>query len=299
MLALLVLAAAPALHIESSLDGAAFKPGWVYARVGQRVVLRAVLAGGAKATGFTWLKLEPVDVSVDNTEPSFHFAPIHFVATEAARGETFVVDVRPSVFPAVEAAPGAGTMAYQVIATLEDGSTLSTPGLEAVKYGGLTPAVHRVTFRANDGYLGYVSELINTPYIFGSAGPDGRNQTDLLIGADCADLAVYGQRRLGKKAEYTSTYNIDKQAPEQAKAVTLGEDGRGLDAHGKPIAAKPGDVLHFPGSRHVAVLWEDRPPLGVLDAGDLMIHTCWAPPKIEPIGATDCASLPWRVLRFK
>jgi hypothetical protein len=239
----------------------------------------------------------PVEVSLDNTTPSFHFAPVHYEAVPTCGdGATCAADVS---YRGPEAAPGAGTMAFQVIATLEGGGTVETPGMDAVKYGGLTPAVQRVTFRADDSYLGYLTELINTPYIFGSAGPDGRNQTDLLIGADCADLAVYGRRRMGLKTEYTSTYAIDKQAPERAKVVTLGPDGRGLDEKGRPVSAKAGDVLHFPGSRHVAVLWEDREPIGVLDANDLMIHTCWAPPKIEPIGSTDCASLPWRVLRFK
>ena len=31
-----------------------------------------------------------------------------------------------------------------------------------------------------------------------SAGPDGRNQSDLLIGADCADLVIYARRRMGR-----------------------------------------------------------------------------------------------------
>jgi hypothetical protein len=294
MVTLLLLAAAPSLQIRSSVDASPEKPGWVYARAGQKVVMHAVVTG-AKATHFTWLKLEPREESVDNTEPSFHFAQVQYDAVETCDGGALCqADV---AYRGPDAAPGAGTMAFQVKATLEDGHELATPA--TFKYGGPTPDVHRVTFRLRDGYLGYLTELINAPYIFGSAGPDGRNQTDLLIGSDCADLAVYGRRRLGLKTEYTSTFNIDKQAPEQARAVTLDEGGRGLDAHGKPIVPQPGDVLHFPGTRHVAVFWEDRPPLGVLDANDLMIHTCWKPPAIEPIGATDCASLPWRVLRFK
>ena len=48
----------------------------------------------------------------------------------------------------------------------------------------------------------------------------------------------------------------------------------------------------------LAVLFDDRPPLGVLDGNDVMLHTCWGPPKIEPIGSAECASLPWRVLRW-
>ena len=302
---LLVLAAGPSLSLSASVDGDQAKAGWVYARVGQAVILRASLSG-EKPKRVRWFKLEPAIESVDNTQPRFHFEPIPYreVELEACRDALVCpAEVSVTVLPKVEQLSGAGTMAFVVKATLEGGAELSTPGLEAVKYGGLTPAVMRVTFRSDDSYLGYLSELINTPYIFGSAGPDGRNQSDLLIGADCADLAVYGQRRLGKKVAYTSTFAIDRQAPEHFRGISAAEDGQVLDKAGRPIVFGPGgvhagDVLHFPGSRHVAVLFEDRPPLGVLDTGDLMLHTCWAPPKIEPIGGSSCASFPWRLLRF-
>jgi len=269
MLPLLVLLAAP-LQIRTSVDGSKPVAGWVYARVGQKVVLHAPPGGSPQ-----WFRLEPVDPYVDNTTPSFHFAAIRFnaVELERCRGKQ-TCEVKGPGLPGIE---GVGTVAYQ----LRDGDR-ATPGIEATKWGGLTKDVHRVTFRLDDSYLGYVTELAGTPYIFGSAGPDGRNQTDLLIGADCADLAVYGQRRLGRKAEYVSTYTLDRQAPEVKGPV------------------QKGDVLHFPSSRHVAVLWEDKEPIGVLGENDLMLHTCWAPPTIEPIGANRaCASEPMRVLRFR
>jgi hypothetical protein len=305
MLTPLIFVLGAAASLQASVEAGKPKAGWVYAKAGQKVTLHAVLPGKAKSV--RWLKLEPVSESADNTQPSFHFAAIDFkeVELEACRDALECpADVTTSVLPKVEQLPGVGTMAFAVKATLENGAEVSTPGLEAMKYGGLTQAVMRVTVRRDDSYLGYVTELINTPYIFGSAGPDGRNQSDLLIGADCADLAVYGQRRLGKKASYTSTYDLDKQAPERFRGVSADADGHVLDAAGKPIAfgdkgVRAGDVLHFPGSRHVAVLYEDRPPLGVLDAGDLMLHTCWAPPKIEAIGSSSCASFPWRLLRFR
>lgn len=307
--ALWVLALSPHLRLLSSVEGEAASPSWKYARLGQKVELSAVLEPAVRDAKLRWFKLEPTDPYADNTEPSFHFVPIHYEAVEIAACRGLWVcpaDGLASRLPAATLA-GVGTMAYQVTATLPDGTRLATPGLEAVKYGGLTRAVHRVTFRRDDTYLGYLTELFNTPYIFGSAGPDGRNQTDLLIGSDCADLAVYGQRRLGRKVAYTSSYGIEKPAPEQVRGVTLTEQGVALDAKGQPIPFGPGrgqvavgDVLHFPNSRHVAVLYEDRPPLGVLDANDSMLHTCWAPPAVEPLGGNPrCVSLPWRVLRFK
>ena len=270
-------------QIRTSVDSAPAKPGWAYARVGQKVVMHA-----PPGKGFRWYELRPKEPYVDNTQPSFHFEPIHYEPVELERCRD--AQTCEAIGPGLPGLPGVGTMAYQVVT---DGRAPPAP---ATAWGGLTKDVHRVTFRLDDSYLGYVTELVGTPYIFGSAGPDGRNQSDLLIGADCADLAVYGQRRLGKKVDYTSTYGIDQQAP--LVGAVLGPDGR--DDQGKPVPVKRGDVLHFPSSRHVAVLWEDKPPLGVLDPGDLMLHTCWDPPKIEPIGANErCASFPMRVLRFR
>ena len=306
-LCLTLLAGTPTLSLTATVDAGKPKAGWVYAVAKQKVALQAVLSDPkARAKSWRWFKLEVASESVDNTQHGFHFEPIVFraVEIEACRDQpACAADVTPSVLAKVEQLPGVGTMAFQVKATLDNGTELATPGLEAVKYGGLKPEVMRVTFRRDDSYLGFVSELVNTPYIFGSAGPDGRNQSDLLIGADCADLAIYGRRRMGKKAEYTSSYAIDKQAPERFRAVSSKDDGSVINAAGRPIifgdkGVHVGDLIHFPGSRHVAVLYEDRPPLGVLDSGDLMIHTCWAPPKIEAIGSSSCGSFPWRLLRF-
>jgi hypothetical protein len=302
----LVLAVSPSVKIVTSIDGAKAQPGWAYARLGQKVLMHAQVDGG-KAKTVRWSKLEPVVDSVDNTTPKFHFEPISYRATSIESCDDRLdcpADVTPSRLAVPPELAGTGNMAFQVKVTTESGDTLATPGLEARDVGGLAPSIHRVAIRRDDTYLGYLSELNGSPFIFGSAGPDGRNQTDRLLGADCADLAVYGRRRLGKGAQYTSTYHFDEQAPELVKATGLDGDGRATDKQGRVIVfgakgVKPGDVLHFPGSRHVAVLFEDRPPLGVLDGNDVMLHTCWGPPKLEAIGSAECASLPWRVLRWK
>lgn len=277
----LVLAAAPSLQLQASVDGGAPKPGWVYVKQGQSVTLHAI---AKQASAQRWYRVEPTVGSLDNTTPSFHFENVTYAETEltACRdAATCRVDVTPTKLAPVSALPGLGTMAFRVEATV-NGKTVSTPGLEATKYGGLTRDVFRVTVRRDDSLIGFATELINTPYIFGSAGPDGRNQSDLLIGSDCADLVIYARRRQGHRAEYTSSYEIDKQAP--------------LVKSGPP---KAGDLIHFPSVRHVAILFEDRPPVGVLTEDDLILHTCWAPPTVQRIGDTYCGAPPWRVLRFK
>lgn len=284
MLLALVLTAAPSLHLEARVDGGKPTAQWVYAKAGAKVTLEAVLRG-AKAEHLQWFKLEPTTESTDNTTPSFHFADIAYVETEltsCADQSRCEVDVAPTKLAPVSALPGVGTMAFKVTVRTTDGATLSTPGLETTKYGGLTKSTFRVTLRRDDSLIGYASELLNTPYIFGSAGPDGRNQSDLLIGSDCADLVIYARRRSGKPATYTSSYDIDRQAPPL-----------------KPTQrARAGDLVHFPSSRHVAILFEDRDPKGEVTEDDLILHTCWAPPTVQRLGDTNCASTPYRVLRF-
>ncbi len=281
----LVLAAKPSLELYGSIGEAKPKREWVYAKQGQSVTLHAMLKG-AEAKEVHWFKIEPTVGAIDNTTPSFHFEPVTYseTALPACDGNlTCPADITPTKFATVPQLPGVGTMAYRVEAVTKDGATLSTPGLTSTKYGGLTPEVYRVTLRRDDTLIGFASELLNTPYIFGSAGPDGRNQSDLLIGSDCADLIIYARRRSGKKAEYTSSYAIDKQAP-------LLKQG---------VVPRAGDLVHFPGSRHVAILFEDREPVGQVDENDLILHTCWAPPTVQRISdVPDCVSRPYRVLRF-
>lgn len=283
---LLVLTAAPSLQLQATV-GEAKKPtaGWVYAKQGTPVTLKAVLHGG-EASAVRWFKIEPTVGALDNTTPSFHFEPVTYVETElaACAGKLECpADITPTKLPTVEQLPGLGTMAFRVECETTKGQKLSTPGAGSTKYGGLTRDVFRVTYRRDDSLIGYATELLNTPYIFGSAGPDGRNQSDLLIGSDCADLVIYARRRAGKKATYTSSYDIDRQAPPLKEGVP----------------ARVGDLVHFPGSRHVAILFEDREPLGVVTEDDLILHTCWAPPTVQRMGDTGCVSRPYRVLRFR
>ena len=280
----LMLAAKPTLELQGAIGEGKPKREWAYAKQGEVVTLHAVLRG-AEAKELHWFKIEPSIGALDNTTPSFHFEPVTYVETALPGCEgklTCVADITPTKLAKVEALPGVGTMAFRVEVVSKDGVTLSTPGMTSVKYGGLTHDVYRVTLRRDDTLIGYATELLNTPYIFGSAGPDGRNQSDLLIGSDCADLIVYARRRSGRKATYTSSYDIDRQAP-------MLKEGK---------VPKAGDLVHFPGSRHVAILFEDREPVGVVDESDLILHTCWAPPTVQRMGDTDCVSRPYRVLRF-
>ncbi|HVE84392.1 MAG TPA: hypothetical protein VND93_16165, partial [Myxococcales bacterium] len=236
---------------------------------------------------------------VDNTQPEFHFEPIGYQAVEIARcrgARTCEAAVEPQRFTGFSKVEGTGVLAFQARAALPDGRVVETPGAEAATAFGLPREVIRVAFRKDDSYLGYLTELFNTPYIFGSSTQGKRNQTDDLVGADCADMTVYGARRMGLPVQYTSTYGMEKVAPLVAVKKSAEDVVR---VGGGPGQVHPGDVLYFPASRHVAALYEDREPVGVLDENDVMLHTCWAPATLQRLGdAGPCFSYPIRVLRF-
>jgi len=243
----------------------------------------------SEALTVDWFKVEATDPYVDNEEGGFHWDTITYVETawpdaraEKASPLARPGDVRATVHPD---RGGLGTMTFKVVVTA-GGKTLATPGKEDVYRGGVSANVHRLTVRKDDTFLGYLTELYNTPYIWASAGSAGVHQADRNIGSDCADLMVYGMRRAGKNIDYGSTYDVPRWGGKKAIAsiATKADDGRFVDERGNAIkvgdgGVKRGDLVLF--NRHVGAFSEDREPLGVFDANDLLIHTAWAPPAEE------------------
>ncbi len=137
----------------------------------------------------------------------------------------------------------------------------------------------QLVVRQSDDYLGYLTELLNLPFALppkqlGHLG----HQTDLHIATDCAELAIYGRRRMGDKIPYWGPKSLLK--------------------HLKPVRkAKPGDLLHFGGQ--VSVLYEDRGMIGQIDAADLLIHAYKTSVRIEPFADTDLYNRPFKVMRFR
>ena len=248
-----------------------------------------------------WNKIEPAIAELSNGDGNdFHFAEIDYRATpiEAAGGKPAIrADVHPTLTP--DHGNGVGTMRYQLV-VLQGDRVIASPGPEARRgkaSGGLSDAVMRVSIRRDDTYLGFLTEMYNQPYIWGSAGfTDATHQSERLEGSDCADFIVYGARRMGAKISYTYTGGLPKITRLLA-AGTRGADGVYRDAHGQPIAfTRPGDLLLFP--RHVGALAADRGTIGVLDDQDLMMHTLWDSPREQPIADTGYADQPVELRRF-
>jgi hypothetical protein len=243
----------------------------------------------------TWNRIEPAAANYSNGDgPSFHYEPIEYRATViagTAGASSIRADVRPTLTP--DHGKGVGTMRFQVVVRQGE-RTVASAGPSARRggaSGGLTDDVMRVSIRRDDSFLGYLTEMFGQPYIWASAGRSDRtHQSERLEGSDCADFVVYGARRMGYDIPYTWTGGLPKYT-RLLGAGTRGPDGVYRDRRGKPVPfTAPGDIVLFP--RHVGVLTQDRGVLGVLDDQDLMVHTLFDSPKVEPIASSGYAHTP-------
>jgi hypothetical protein len=209
--------------------------------------------------------------------------------------------------------PGLGTLRYKAEVEL-DGKRIATAGAEALDTFGILAAVHRVSIRRDDTFLGFLSGYLLVPEVFGSAGGGKNHQTERFNGADCADVMVGAMRRKGAKLAYTNVAGLPTYAKTIAPLVEL-------DEHGTPAreitGIKPGDLIridyggelrgHTPRAfDHVAAIWEDRSDPegpnkgdadGKLDGFDLVIHMGHPRLKIEPLAGQSPATID--VLRWK
>lgn len=209
---------------------------------------------------------------------------------------------------------GLGTTRYKVEVRTADGAVAASPGAEAVDGYGITGAVHRVTIRRGDDFLGHLAGYLLVPEVFGSAGGGRNHQTDRMTGADCADVMVGAMRRAGQPLPYTNVAGLPRYARTIASATVL-------DDHGTPdrpiTGVAPGDLIridyggaltgHTPrGWDHVAALWEDRSDPagphrgaadGQLDGFDLVIHMGHPRLVIEPLAEQSPATVD--VLRWR
>jgi hypothetical protein len=210
--------------------------------------------------------------------------------------------------------PGLGTVRFKAEVEIA-GRTLASPGAEATDTFGALPAVHRVSIRRGDDFLGWLSSYLLVPEVFGSAGGGRNHQTERFTGADCADVLVGALRRMGRTdLGYTNVAGLPEYTRVIAGSTEL--DDRGRPA--RPITGvREGDLIridyggalahHTPRDwDHVAALWQDRSdpdgpfhggPDGQLDGFDLVIHMGHPRLKIEPLAGQAPATID--VLRWR
>ncbi len=295
--------------ILSSVDGAPAQAQDVLAQTEQAVQLHAAVQKGrgrgcrlytsakrvktrckvlpmpAEAT-VHWYKVEAAQKAYDNVPGGkFGFASIDWVQSAWRKGDFEVpADVRAVRRRGVK---DAGTMRYRIEVAWPDGRLIRSAELAPMPGGPTSKQdLRKVTLRPDDTYLGYMTELAGLPYIFGSAA-QGRlpHQAERRVGVDCADLMIYGLRRMGHKLRYRSSRTLGPISRSLGARI----DGRrgGLYLRGGervpvgPAGIIPGDWIIFEG--HVGAFMADRGHMGWLDEADLVIHIAWKEVAIESL----------------
>lgn len=248
-------------------------------------------------TRVTWFKVEPKGREYWNMElPSMHFSfkKVPYLETAVQHGSgTLVADAKPTTND--RNPDGFGTMRFKV-EYRRDAAAVATAGASAMQ-----PTHQDNLFRVS--YAGVTRfplinaalELCNVPYVFGSETFTQReedHQSEWAYGVDCADLVSYAIRHAGISFPYGFTGTFDPAQGRTGKVARPVKvmDGVYVDAAGKPIrwgagGVQPQDLVLFDGKqRHIGILFEDHAPYGVLDEGDLIVHTLCEAPCFVKIG---------------
>jgi hypothetical protein len=131
---------------------------------------------------------------------------------------------------------------------------------------------------AGEGFRAAITEQFRLPYLFGSGElNDGINSgPETGLGADCANFVVYALRRQGRAVPWSNPKQLRKYLEPVMESVRPGETAiRESDIAG-------GMIVHL--GSHVAVVMEDRPPLGVLDRNDIVAHQLEGTPEMLSLG---------------
>jgi poly-gamma-glutamate capsule biosynthesis protein CapA/YwtB (metallophosphatase superfamily) len=140
-----------------------------------------------------------------------------------------------------------------------------------------TPAIEIRRFTGS-GFRAAIMEQFELPYLFGSGEMrDGANTgPETGWGADCANFVVYALRRQGRKIPWSNPRQLKKYLEPAAQSTGAGE------AKFSEEEIVNGLVIHF--GSHVAVVMEDKPPIGLLDRSDLVAHQLEGVPEMLSLG---------------
>jgi poly-gamma-glutamate capsule biosynthesis protein CapA/YwtB (metallophosphatase superfamily) len=129
--------------------------------------------------------------------------------------------------------------------------------------------------RSAEGFRGALSECLGMPYAFGIAGVAEHDLSGVETGwgSDCSNLLIHAWRRNGLPLAWGDPGRLRGQLATKAENLTV-DSGAAITAEeiGRGIAIDFG--------KHVAALWEDREPTGVLDGNDLAFHHLGGLPEI-------------------
>jgi hypothetical protein len=234
---------------------------WRYP-LGSEPVLRAVAPPGA--TGRTrWHLLEPVRDAYDllpetGLGKGFATSPGRWIFEKPRdRGETLDFQLDPARWRRETG-----------------GRFLITAECETADGWLPVPAIELRILTA-DGFRGALSECGGMPYVFGIAAvTDGDlSGVESGWGSDCANLLVHAWRRVGIPLAWGDPGRLRARLATKAEDVGISS---GVEMTSDEI--ERGIAIDF--GTHVAAVWEDREPLGLLDCDDLVMHHLGGFPEI-------------------
>ena len=151
-------------------------------------------------------------------------------------------------------------------------------------------------------YPGRLTEIFNLPYILGSGllTINGLSGADAHFGADCLNFIIYGQRRLGSAIPYLNENNL-RQYLVKVDDVLSFHDGVAYNKRGRVAIYSHmilnGLLLHF--GTHIAALYQDNEPLGILNDDDLVIHQLEGKAEIIKLKDLKQARQPFLLMKFR
>lgn len=124
-----------------------------------------------------------------------------------------------------------------------------------------------------------LAEQFNVPYVFGAGYFSRGNLTgpEAGDGNDCANFLIAAMRRIGRPVPWGNPAQLRPWLKELKRNVCP------ADFAAIPSGSlETGFIVHF--GNHATALWEDLPPLGKLDANDVLAHHLGGRPELISFG---------------
>jgi poly-gamma-glutamate capsule biosynthesis protein CapA/YwtB (metallophosphatase superfamily) len=141
--------------------------------------------------------------------------------------------------------------------------------------GWLPVPVVEIRVRSAEGFRGSLSECLGMPYAFGIAGVAERDLGGVESGwgSDCSNLLIHAWRRNGLPLDWGDPGRLRGQLATKAENI-------GVDSAARITAEEIERGIAIDFGKHVAALWEDREPKGVLGGKDLALHHLGGLPEV-------------------
>lgn len=142
-------------------------------------------------------------------------------------------------------------------------------------HGWLPTSAIELRIRVGDGFRGSLSECFGMPYVFGIAGVAAGDLSGVESGwgSDCANLLIHAWRRNGIPLSWGDPGRLRAQLATKVENTRLTDRLKISSAE-----VEAGVAIDF--GNHVAALWQDCEPLGILGGNDLVVHHLGGLPEI-------------------